>query len=80
MGAQEKSRMRIKDVSIDKPIIWGSVSRPLTQKRPDLEAHTHEWVVYVKGLEDEDLSRFVRKVVFKLHDSFESPNRGACAF
>ncbi|KAJ3352387.1 YEATS domain-containing protein 4, partial [Kappamyces sp. JEL0680] len=47
--------------------------------------HSHRWTVYLKGLQDEDIAYFIDRVgccrlfifqvEFKLHESFESPNR-----
>ena len=64
-------------MDVFKPIIFGSRSKLLHDGTlpEDSTAHTHKWQVFVKGLCDEDISFFVRKVVFKLHDSFENPSR-----
>lgn len=40
------------------------------------EGFTHDWVVFVRGPESCDISNFVEKVVFYLHDSFAKPKRG----
>ena len=62
------------------PIIYGNSAVAL--KKPDNE-HTHRWTVFVRGFNNEDISTYVRKVVFKLHESFLQPNRGTnvyCTF
>ena len=40
------------------------------------EGFTHDWVVFVRGPESCDISHFVDKVVFNLHESFAKPRRG----
>ena len=37
---------------------------------------THKWTVFVRGCQNEDLSHFIKKVVFTLHSSFDKPKRG----
>ena len=39
-------------------------------------ARTHKWTVFLRGCQNEDLSYFIKKVVFTLHNSFEKPKRG----
>lgn len=53
-------------------IIYGSVAVPI--KKPETD-HTHKWTVYVKGAHDEDISTYVKRVVFRLHESFPNPSR-----
>lgn len=43
-------------------------------RRP--EEHSHDWHVYLRGPGNEDLSYFISKVVFFLHESFNPPRRG----
>lgn len=60
-----------------RPIIYGSRARPLSPDEKVKDAtHTHCWWVYVRGVDGYDISTFVRKVTFKLHESFENPLRG----
>ena len=40
------------------------------------EGFTHDWVVFVRGPDSCDISHFVEKVVFYLHESFTKPKRG----
>ncbi|KAJ3112832.1 YEATS domain-containing protein 4 [Phlyctochytrium bullatum] len=52
-------------------------STPLPAKREasiDV-THTHRWTVYVRGVDGEDLSYYIKKVSFKLHESFPNHNR-----
>jgi len=39
------------------------------------DGHTHQWTVYVKPYNNEDMSTYVKKVHFKLHESYNNPNR-----
>lgn len=68
---------RKKGVSIEKPILYGSISHPILKKEPGVDpSHTHKWTVFVKSANDADpLENYVKKVVFKLHDSFAAPTR-----
>jgi len=67
---------RVQGVSIVKPIVFGTVSSLFLKKR-ESDGHTHEWKVYVKPYaSDEDMSSYVKKVQFKLHESYgERANR-----
>lgn len=60
-------------VVIVKPIVYGNVARYLGATRED--GHTHEWTVYLKSYTNEDMSSYIKKVAFKLHDSYAEPNR-----
>lgn len=44
-----------------------------TKKTP--EGFTHDWEVFVRGQEGADISIFVEKVVFHLHETFPKPKR-----
>lgn len=37
---------------------------------------THNWELFVRGVDGNDISLYVEKVVFTLHDSFPKPKRG----
>jgi hypothetical protein len=39
------------------------------------ESYTHKWICYVRGVNNEDLSYLIEKVVFNLHSSFTNPVR-----
>lgn len=67
---------RVRGVSIVKAIIFGTVSSLMPKKR-ESDGHTHEWKVYVKPYaSNEDMSSYVKKVQFKLHESYgEKANR-----
>uniref|UniRef100_A0A1B6D9X6 YEATS domain-containing protein 4 n=2 Tax=Clastoptera arizonana TaxID=38151 RepID=A0A1B6D9X6_9HEMI len=68
------SGTRLKGVTIVKPIVYGNIARYFGEKRKE-DGHTHQWTVYVKPYKNEDMSMFVKKVHFKLHESYASPNR-----
>ncbi|PFX31769.1 protein AF-9-like [Stylophora pistillata] len=45
------------------------------KKNPSPEGFTHDWQVFVRGPGSDDISQFVEKVVFHLHESFFKPKR-----
>ncbi|XP_071446152.1 YEATS domain-containing protein 4 [Hetaerina americana] len=65
---------RVKGVTLVKPIVYGNIARYFGRKREE-DGHTHQWTVYVKPYRNEDMSSYVKKVHFKLHDSYANPNR-----
>lgn len=65
---------RVKGVTIVKPLVYGSASTPFGKKR-EPDGHTHEWTIYVKPYTNEDMSAYVKKVQFRLHDSYANSNR-----
>ena len=60
---------------IIKPIIYGSIAFNLGKKNPEKEKVSHKWCAYVRGVNNEDISNFIKEVHFKLHDSFKNPER-----
>jgi len=50
--------------------------RAIVRNEPTSEGFTHDWTLFVCGAKKNDISHFVDKVVFYLHDSFKSPKRG----
>lgn len=70
---------RIKNVSISVPILYGNHAEKLTDdKRTTLTPpdHTHEWTVFLKPvLDDIDLTPLIKRVTFKLHETYENPVR-----
>lgn len=65
---------RIKGVTIAKPIVYGNIARYFGKKREE-DGHTHQWTVYVQPFRNEDMSTYIKKVHFKLHESYANPNR-----
>ena len=55
------------------PIAYGSVAFYLGKKADEYK--THQWTLYVRGPNSEDLSGVISKVVFQLHASFAQPIR-----
>ena len=53
---------------IVKPFIYGSVAINLGKKSK--EEATHKWCVYVRGINNENISNFIKSVKFTLHDTF----------
>ena len=75
-------------MSIFRPIIYGNTAVALTQKERDAlpsPDHTHRWTVAVRSAASppnsdqvggaDDLSYFIKRVTFKLHDTYPSPTR-----
>jgi hypothetical protein len=54
------------------PIVYGSVAFYLGTSD---EFQTHQWTLYVRGPNREDLSCCIEKVVFQLHPSFAQSTR-----
>lgn len=72
-GMEEPSTVQTNDMDkITKSIVYGSIATPI--KKPESD-HTHKWTVYVKGAFNDDISAYVKKVVFRLHESFTNPTR-----
>ncbi len=65
---------RVRGVTVVKPIVYGNISKTFGKKR-ESDGHTHEWTVYVKPYGNEDMSNYVKKVQFKLHESYPNANR-----
>ncbi|GMF47444.1 unnamed protein product [Phytophthora fragariaefolia] len=64
---------RQKNVVVSKPILYGSVATYLGRKAE--ETKTHRWSIYLRGVDNEDLSYMISKVVISLHVSFANPVR-----
>ncbi|AEO57783.1 hypothetical protein MYCTH_2304400 [Thermothelomyces thermophilus ATCC 42464] len=65
---------RVKGVQIFRPFVYGTTAKPFDEKTnpkppgvPD--DHTHSWTVFVKGIDDVDITYWLRRVQFKLHES-----------
>nr|XP_026690149.1 YEATS domain-containing protein 4 [Ciona intestinalis] len=65
---------RVKGVCIIKPIVYGNSARYFGKKREE-DGHTHTWTVYLKPYHNEDMSVYVKKIQFKLHESYANPIR-----
>ncbi|KAK4194736.1 yeats family-domain-containing protein [Triangularia verruculosa] len=72
--ADKKTNKRIKSLSIHRPFIYGTTAAPFhpqsNPKPPGIpDDHTHSWTVFVKGVDDTDITYWLRRVQFKLHES-----------
>ncbi|XP_048340582.1 LOW QUALITY PROTEIN: YEATS domain-containing protein 4-like [Sphaerodactylus townsendi] len=60
-------------------MIKGTETKPYEETLRDLgmfkDGHTHQWTVYVKPYRNEDMSAYVKKIQFKLHESYSNPLR-----
>lgn len=73
VGAAAAASPRLPNTTVCVPIAYGSIAFYLGSNAD--EYATHEWTLYVRGPNDEDLSAAVAKVVFSLHPSFPQPVR-----
>ena len=61
-------------------IVYGSIAIPLPlddSKKPPNTAkdHTHQWTVYVRGVDGADITYMIKKVQFKLHETYSQSLR-----
>ena len=68
------SNKRMKGVSVTLPVYTYNFATPLTGKKSNDSDHTHKWSVGFKGFHG-DLSFCIKKVVFRLHDTYPNPVR-----
>ena len=64
------------------PFVYGNYAEHIVYDDDieDSDRHTHKWTLYIRGLNGEDISYYIRKVEFKLHESFENPIRTVAKF
>ncbi|XP_022806041.1 YEATS domain-containing protein 4-like [Stylophora pistillata] len=72
--ASSGDNARVKGITIIKPVIFGNVSHYFGKKR-ESDGHTHGWTVFLRPFKNEDMSSYVKKVHFKLHESYANPLR-----
>ncbi|KAJ9151925.1 Histone acetyltransferase subunit [Pleurostoma richardsiae] len=65
---------RVKGTQVFRPFIYGTTARPFDDKTNPKPAgvpddHTHSWQVFVKGVDDTDITYWLKRVQFKLHES-----------
>lgn len=70
---QEGSSTRLSQTTACLPIVYGSIAFYLGKKADEFQ--THEWTLFVRGPNHEDISAAISKVVFQLHASFAQPVR-----
>ncbi|KAG6378966.1 yeats-domain-containing protein [Boletus reticuloceps] len=80
-------RVRVRGVTIHRPIIYGNTAIVLTPAEKELapEGHTHRWTVAVRGAAStpvsddvggaDDLGYLIKRVTFKLHETYANPSR-----
>lgn len=70
---------RIKNVSISVPILYGNSAIRLSPEKRTANTptdHTHEWTVFFRPvLDNVDLTPLIKRVTFKLHETYENPVR-----
>jgi YEATS family len=67
---------RLDRTTVCLPIVHGSVAFYLGKKAENKnEFQSHQWTLYLRGPNNEDLSHCIEKVVFQLHPSFSQPIR-----
>ena len=69
----KEDQQRLSNTTACLPIIYGSIAHYLGKKADEFQ--THEWSLYVRGPNHEDLSSVITSVVFTLHPSFAKPVR-----
>lgn len=73
MAPSNQLGKRVKLTQVRRPFIVGSTALPFSDTNPKPagvpDGHTHSWEVFVKGIEDTDITYWVRRVQFKLHES-----------
>lgn len=73
MAPQNQLGKRVKLTQVRRPFIVGSTAKPFSDTNPRPagipDIHTHSWQVFVKGLDDTDITYWLRRVQFKLHES-----------
>ncbi|CAB3405884.1 unnamed protein product [Caenorhabditis bovis] len=65
---------RMKKKTVVKPIVYGNTASPFGYKR-ESDNHTHQWTVFLRPYLAEDPTKWIRKVQFKLHESYANPYR-----
>ncbi|KAG2060250.1 yeats family protein [Suillus hirtellus] len=81
-------RVRVRGVTIHRPIIYGNIATVLTPAERETSHypdHTHRWTVAVRSAPSvpdsdivggaDDLGYFIKRVTFKLHDTYPNPTR-----
>ncbi|CAD5219286.1 unnamed protein product [Bursaphelenchus okinawaensis] len=64
---------RVAGCSAVKPIVYGNTAERLPHKTA--QEHTHKWKLFVRPYCEEDISKYVKKVQFRLHDSYTNAVR-----
>ncbi|KAL4437725.1 hypothetical protein ABPG74_012400 [Tetrahymena malaccensis] len=70
-----QNNTQLKQQTFSKPIVYGTISYSLGANKKQTDKNTHRWCAYVRGPNNEDLSTFIEKVVFVLHETFTDHQR-----
>ncbi|KZP21537.1 yeats family protein [Athelia psychrophila] len=86
--ANNPERVRVRGVTIHRPVIYGNTATVMTAKERESCAfpdHTHRWTVAVRSAAStndmdivggaDDLGYFIKRVAFKLHETYATPTR-----
>jgi YEATS domain-containing protein 4 len=71
--ARGEGSRRVRGTVLHVPIVHGS--HAVWQGPRSTETRSHRWWLYLRPLDNVDISHFIRDVEFVLHDSFEPPLR-----
>src|ERR1700761_2083463 len=69
---------RVRGVQIHRPFIYGTEAIPFDPENRPKDApphHTPKWKGFVRGINNEDVAYWLRKVQFKLHDTYANSVR-----
>ncbi|KAL6249752.1 NuA4 histone H4 acetyltransferase complex and the SWR1 complex subunit [Rhinocladiella similis] len=69
---------RVRGVQVYRPFVYGTEAIPFDPENRPKDAppdHTHKWKVFVRGINNEDISYWLKKVQFKLHDTYANSVR-----
>ncbi|KAL9112597.1 MAG: hypothetical protein Q9227_003168 [Pyrenula ochraceoflavens] len=70
---------RVRGVSVHRPFaVYGTEAVPFDPNNKPAKVaqdHTHKWKVFVRGINNEDISYWVKKVQFKLHETYANSVR-----
>ncbi|GMM30220.1 YEATS domain-containing protein [Martiniozyma asiatica (nom. inval.)] len=73
------SQKRIKQITIAKPILLGNTAYKFSPTNPrppnSPPEHTHSWTIFIRDPTGNDLSQYIKRVVFKLHDTYPNSTR-----
>ncbi|CAF1587563.1 unnamed protein product [Rotaria sp. Silwood1] len=56
-------------VIIIKPILYGNTAKHFGSKR-DSDGHTHRWILYVRSFNNDDMSNYINRIQFRLHETY----------
>ncbi|KAI5290708.1 NuA4 histone H4 acetyltransferase complex and the SWR1 complex subunit [Ascosphaera aggregata] len=64
---------RVKGIQVFRPFVFGTEAQPFgpDDRPPGIpEDHTHKWRIFVRGVDGADISYWLKKVQFKLHETY----------